>query len=456
MLRILESGYKLTTLKRSTVAITSVVLVEVTIGLAVNSLAIVSDGLHALLDAVTMLMLFVVTRESIKPPDEEHMYGHEKFESVGGLAGGIALVGIGLLILFEAALRILNNQSINFGLEYVGFIAVGYTFCIDIFRVWSFVRARNSESSTMKAGFYHALADMSSTIIAFLGFGLATLHFPYGDSLASIVLGCLLIYLSVRLILSSGRELTDTISKDLATKVRHEIVGTEGVYRLEALKIRKAGEKTFVRATVQVPDYLDFEEAHELTSRIELSIRRVMPNSDVSIHTEPGKPEMPTEKLVEKLAMNVEGVKEVHEIGAVQASGKLYITLHANVDPKIKVEVAHDIAKDIENSIETRIPEVEDVTVHIEPFSPQTRKGWMVNEEEIRAIVYNVADNYQKSFHVKGIVTFVARKKRFITIDCSFTKQISLEEAHNLASQIEAKLTEHFVDTSVTVNIESG
>lgn len=456
MLRILESGYKLTTLSRSTIAITSVVLVEVTIGLAVNSLAIVSDGLHALLDAVTMLMLFVVTRESIKPPDEEHMYGHEKFESVGGLAGGIALVGIGLLILYEAALRILSNQSISFGLEYAGFIAVGYTFCIDVFRVSSLLRARNSESSTMKAGFYHALADMSSTIIAFLGFGLATLRFPYGDSLASIVLGCLLVYLSVKLVLSSGMELTDTISKDLATKVRHEIVGTEGVYRLEALKIRKAGEKTFVRATVQMPDYLNIEEAHELASKIESNIRKVLGNCDVAIHTEPCKLQMSTEKLVEKLATEVQGVKEVHEISAVHVSGKLYITLHAYVDPKIKVEAAHNIAKNIENEIETKIPEVEDVTVHIEPFSPQARKGWMVNEEEIRTIIYNVAESYQKSFHVKGIVTFVARKKRFITIDCIFTKDISLEEAHNLASQIEAKLAERFVDTSVTVNIESG
>jgi cation diffusion facilitator family transporter len=456
VLKILESGYKLTTLKRSTVAIASVVLVEVTIGLAVNSLAIVSDGLHALLDAVTTLMLFVVTRESIKPPDEEHMYGHEKFESVGGLVGGIALVGIGLLILYEAVLNILSNQSINFGLEYAGFIAVGYTFCIDIFRVGSLLRARNSESTTMKAGFYHALADMSSTMIAFLGFGLATLHFPYGDSLASIVLGCLLTYLSVRLVWSSGMELTDTISKDLADKVRHEIVGTEGVYKLEALKIRKAGEKAFVRATVQVPDYLNIEEAHELASKIESNIKNVLGNCDVAIHTEPCKPEMPTEKLVEKIATEVQGVREVHEISTVHSDGRLYVILHANVDPKISVEAAHRIAQTIENRIEERIPEIEDVAVHIEPFSPKRRKGSMVNEEEIRNIVHSIAENYRQSFHVKGIVTYVARKKRYINIDCSFTKQISLDEAHRVASQIEEKLKEHFVETSVTVNIESS
>jgi len=340
------------------------------------------------------------------------------------------------------------------GLEYAGFIAIGYTFCIDFFRVGTLLKARRSESITMRAGFYHAIADLSSTVMALLGFGLATLGFYYGDSVSSMVLGVLLTYLSVRLVWSSGMELTDTISKDVANKVRHEIVGTEGVYKLEALKIRKAGEKAFVRATVQVPDYLNFEESHELASRIESNIRSILGNCDVAIHTEPCKPEMPTEKLVEKLATEVQGVKEVHEISVAHTGGKLYITLHAPVDPKISVETAHEIAQNIENRIEERIAEVEDVTVHMEPFSPKRRKGSMVNEEEISNIIHGVAENYRQAFRVKGIVTYVARKKRYINIDCSFTKQISLKDAHEIASQVEEQLREHFAETTVTVHME--
>lgn len=455
MLEILESRYKLRTLKRSAVAIASVVFVEITIGLAVNSLAIVSDGLHALLDASTTLVLFLAMRASEKPPDEEHMYGHEKFESIGGFVGGLALVVVALLIIYEAMLKMLHGQSINLGLEYAGFIAIGYTFCIDFFRVGTLLKARRSESITMRAGFYHAIADLSSTVIALLGFGLATLGFYYGDSVSSMVLGVLLTYLSVRLVWSSGMELTDTISKDVADKVRHEIVGTEGVCKLEALKIRKAGEKAFVRATVQVPDYLNLEESHELASKIETNIRNTLGNCDVAIHTEPCKPEMPTEKLVEKLATGVQGVREVHEISTAHADGKLYITLHANVESKISVEAAHKIAQNIETRIEERIPEVEDVAVHMEPFSSKTRKGYSVNEEEIRSIIHSIAESHRQDFHVKGIVTYVARKKRYINIDCSFTKHISLGEAHRLASQIEEKLREHFVETSININIES-
>ena len=107
VLKTLKSEYRLKALKRSAIAISSVVLVELVLGLLVNSLAIVSDGLHATLDALTTILLFFVIRISVKPPDEEHMYGHEKFEAIGGLTGGIALIGTAMLIMYEAILKML-------------------------------------------------------------------------------------------------------------------------------------------------------------------------------------------------------------------------------------------------------------------------------------------------------------------------------------------------------------
>ena len=450
----MESDYKLKTLKRSTIAIASVVIVEAALGLAVNSLAIISDGLHALLDAMTMTILFVATRESLKPPDEEHMYGHEKFESIGGFVGGLALIIVALIIFYEAALKILHGQNINAGLEYVGFIAIGFTFCIDFFRVGTLMKARRSESTTLKAGFYHALADLSSTIIAFLGFGLATLGLYYGDSMASIVLGTLLTYLSVKLVWGSAKELTDTIPKDVAEQVRKTIVETKGVSKLDDLKIRKAGEKMYIRASIEVPDYLNIEGAHDLASKVEANIKNMLGNAEIAIHTEPCRSEMSTEKLVETLAAEVYDVRRIHEISAAQANGRLYITLHAEVDPKITVERAHEIAERIEDKIKTRIKEVEDIAVHMEPFSPQKRRGLMVNEEEIRSILYKTAGIYPGAVQIKRIVTYVSGKKRHLNIDCTCTKQLSLEDAHKIASQIEENLKEHFAETTIVVHME--
>jgi len=447
-----EGAYKLRALKFSAIAIASVVTVEVILGLIVNSLAILSDGLHASFDALTSVMLFVATKAALKPPDEEHTYGHEKFEPIGGLTGGIVLMGVGILVIYEAVSKLMQSQGVNTGLGLVGFVAIAYTFCIDIVRMFLFRKATSSESTTVKAGFYHALADLSSTSIAFLGFGLATVGFPQGDSLSSIVLGMLLSYLSIRLIRSSIMELSDTASKDLVQKTRKTVVAHDGILDCRNLKVRKVGSKIFAECSVQVSSLMSLEEAHALASDIEEELEKTFGNVDATIHIEPAEEETKVEQLVETLA-TVEGVKEVHDIVTAYASGKLYVTLHAYVDPNLSVEEAHEIAEKIENRMHAGIKQLENVTVHVEPYGVEVHAA-EIEENALRKIIQKVAKGIERNLYVKRIVTYAAEGKRYINLDCCFTKQISITEAHKIASQIEEKIKERFVGAVVTVHME--
>ena len=282
-----EGNKKLRALKLSAIAISLVVIVEVTIGFIGNSLAILSDGLHALLDAITGIMLFAATRAALKPPDEEHLYGHEKFESIGGLVGGIILLGVALLVIYEAILKLLQGTGVSPGIEFAGFVAIGYTFATDIARVALFRKASDSESTTVKVGFYHAIADLSSTLIALFGFGLAILGFSQGDSIASIVLGCLLSYLSLRLVRGNITELSDSTPREFVKKVRNMILSREGAFKCERLKVRKAGSRIFIECTVQVAKRMSLEEAHGLASKLEEDLIEAFGNVDATIHIEP-------------------------------------------------------------------------------------------------------------------------------------------------------------------------
>ena len=268
-----EGKYKLKALKISAVAIFSVVIVEVSVGLIVNSLAILSDGLHALLDAVSTIMLFFAVRASIKPPDEEHTYGHEKFETIGGLIGGIVLIAVAFLIFYEAAIRLIVPQQIHQSVELAGFIAIGYALFIASLRVTVFRKTQHVESPSMKAGLYDAISDLSSTLLALVGFGLATLGFFYGDALASIFLGVMLSYLSVKLVRFSVMELSDTASKELVQKTRKVILSHDGIVKTENLKVRKVSSKIFIDASIQVPSHMTLEEAHSLASKIEADLK---------------------------------------------------------------------------------------------------------------------------------------------------------------------------------------
>jgi divalent metal cation (Fe/Co/Zn/Cd) transporter len=199
---------------------------------------------------------------------------------------------------------------------------------------------------------------------------------------------------------------------------------------------------------------MNLENAHNLASEIEANLRNTIGNAEITIHTEPLKAEVSTEDMVKKIATEVEGVKEAHKITAVYTDGKLFVTLHARVDPKLSIQDAHKIAGKIEDRINAKISEVENVTVHIEPFSAKVRKFSELDENEIRKIVSNTLEDFPQTVRCKRIVTYIAGKNQYINIDCSFTSQITIEEAHKIASLIEKNIRKQFAEKIVTVHTE--
>lgn len=450
-----ENAYKLRVLKWSTFTIVTVVFVEVSLGLLVNSLAILSDGLHAMLDALTGVLLFYATKAAFKPPDEDHPYGHEKYETIGGLVGGIILIGVALLVIYEAAMRLIAGTGITVGLEVAGFFAIGFTFSMDVVRIVIFRRAGSIESATVKVGFYHALADLSSTLIAFAGFALASLaRIFWGDALASIMLGILLSYLSLNLVKSSVLELSDAASKDTMQKVRREIQNQPGVVRAFHVRTRKAGSKIFVETTVQVANSMSLEEAHALASNLEARLKEVFGNVDATIHIEPSERDRGLEALVEQLA-NVDGVCNADNISTVYVAGKLYITLHASVNSSMSVKQAHEIAEKIEERMHRNIKQLEHATIHVEPYKEKSAlPASKLCDEEIRNLVDSVAIGFAPRLRIKRIVTYEADGKRYISIDCGFTEHLSIVEAHDIASLMEKETKAKCQNATVTVHLE--
>jgi cation diffusion facilitator family transporter len=450
-----EGAYKLKALKISVIAIFSVVVVEIVVGLIINSLAILSDGLHALLDVLSSVLLFFAVRTSLKPPDEEHTYGHEKFEAIGGLIGGLFLFGVAFFIFYEAGIRLIENIPVETGLEFVGFIAIGYALFVATLRVTVFRRARHMASTSMKAGFYDAISDFGSTIIALIGFGLATLGFHGSDAFASILLGIMLTYLSFRLVRCSIMELSDTASKETVKDIKKIILSHNSIVRSENLKVRKVGSKIFIEAAIQVASIMSLEEAHALTSKIEADLKYFLGNVDATLHIEPLPKEEKLERLVEKLA-TVQGVREVHEISTIYAGDKLFITLHACVNPDLSVEEAHKIAEDIERKLHSEIKSLENVTVHMEPSGMSLARA-EVNEEEFKRIISDVAHSVagvEGNLRIKRIVTYLSDEKRYINMDCCFTNKVQIKDAHRIASQVEKETKDRFVNAVVTVHIE--
>jgi cation diffusion facilitator family transporter len=369
------------------------------------------------------------------------------------LIGGIALIGLAAFLFTQAIPRIvLQEQLVKH--EPVGFIAVGYTLAVDFFRIGT-LWGRGEDSVTVKASLYHAFADFASTTIALLGFGLT---FIGGDdridATASIVLGSLLIYLTIGLIRTSSAELSDAIPKRVVTEVRREILRTKNVLICRDLRVRRVGSKTYVETTICVPSSMGLTEAHDVASQIETRINELYGDVSVTVHVEPVGFERPIKKQIESLATGVEGVKSVHNLSSVYSKGKLFVTLHATVDPDMPLEKAHNIAEKIEDDLKRAMNNIENVTVHIEPYTPKIQQGSLANGAQIRKTITQIVTSHPNIKGVRKVVTYVSDKRRYINIDCSFNKSVSVEAMHDTVSHVENEIKNRFREAVITIHAE--
>jgi cation diffusion facilitator family transporter len=446
----MEVPSKTRVLGLSLMAITSVVLIEAAAGLLVGSLAILSDAVHAALDSVTTLILLLTTRWSLKPPDEDHLYGHAKIESIGGLVGGIILIALSIVLIAEAGLRLASGQvAIHPGI--VGFGAVFYTLGIDFFRIGILRKA--SSSITVKADLLHALSDFSSTLIALIGISLASIGFYSGDVLASLTLSTFLIYLSTRLVRTASMDLTDAIPRSLVENVKKELTRTKEISGFRDLKMRRVGSKTYVDVAINLPDYVNVEDAHTVASKIESRIGDVLGDSSVRIHVEPVLREVPFDIQIKKASMNVEGVKDIHNVNVHRTMDGFYVTLHIQVDSKASLAEAHRIAEGVEDALIQKL-HVKEATVHIESFEPETSWGNVIHDPQVLATINKVVEKYDEIKRVNKTILYVAEDRLHINVNCSFRKEIPIERLHDIITTVEEDLRKKFEGATVTIHPE--
>jgi len=132
----------------------------------------------------------------------------------------------------------------------------------------------------------------------------------------------------------------------------------------------------------------------------------------------------------------------------------LYITLHVLVDPQLPIEQAHDIAERIEAKMTTHIRDIENVTVHIEPYAASIRREFTIEDAQVRRIIKQIVETHPNIKSVRRIVTYVSNKKRYINADCLFEKGTSVEAMHDAVSHIEADIKEKFKEAIVTIHPE--
>ena len=451
-------------LRLSLIAIVSVVIFEFCAGVIANSLSLITDSAHALLDAGVTGILLIAARLALKPRDIEHTYGHGKIETVGGFIGGVALFVLAIFFIYEALVRITTITS-DGGLlvkpGFLGFAAVLYTLSIDRFRLALLQRAtKQTESITLKADYYHAFTDLLSTGVVFLGLWLVAIGFNHGDSIAAIVLGGFLAYLSFTFSYRSAMDLTDAISPKLVLKVKEAVYNTNGVLECKDIKMRRVGRETFIEGIVILRANMSFDNAHKISVEVEKNIAKsIGGNPNILIHFEPiWSSDLSLESIIETVALGIKGVKGVHNISVARVdSGEVInVSVHIQVDRFTKLIDAHSIATLVEDSIKKHIRTVQHVIVHLEPLMPGVQEVRILidkpMEESIKRIIFSRKDIE----HINNIIIYKANEDILkIDINCVFqTSGETIEQIHEKVSRLERDIRTSYPSAIVTIHAE--
>jgi cation diffusion facilitator family transporter len=265
--------------------------VKLVAGVLTGSASVLSEAVHSATDLVASVVAFVAIRRSESPPDEDHNYGHGRFENLAGVFEGAILLGVGGGVVYGAVDSILNGaelELLGFG---IGVMALSAVVNLFVSR-WLLRVARETDSRALEAEGYNLRTDVWGAAGVALGLAAAlATGWTVLDPIIALFIGGAIIWTSFRLISGSTRVLLDESLPEDEVDIVEGVIGREvesdprirGYHKLRA---RKSGPQRHIDFHLQLQAETTLGEAHKISDALEERIRRSLPNSDVLIHLE--------------------------------------------------------------------------------------------------------------------------------------------------------------------------
>jgi cation diffusion facilitator family transporter len=263
-----------------------VVIVKFVVGVNTNSLAVFGDALQSSVDSVNNLFAIVVVRVAAKAPDEEHPYGHAKFETLGALLIALLLA----LSIFELVQGAIGRLLTGFPLVRVSSTALAllvFTLVVNIGVVWFETRAgRRLRSDLLLADALHTRTDVFITLGVLAGLALARAGLAWADPALALIVAVLVGRAGYQILRRSIPTLVDERAFDRAT-IQREAERVNGVVSAYAIRSRHAGDHRFAELTIAVDGGSNVASAHRIADQVEARLRDTLQLDEVTVHVEP-------------------------------------------------------------------------------------------------------------------------------------------------------------------------
>jgi cation diffusion facilitator family transporter len=343
-------------------------------GLATGSVAFLAEAAHSATDLVAALLTLFAVRVAIRPPDQEHHYGHGKAEHLGALGESAFLLLVALVIGYESAHRLVTGGSEGVDATWWAFLVLAIVIAIDVSRIIASGRsARRYGSPALAANAVHFASDLAGTLAVLAGMILVATGTPDGDAVAGLLVALLVIGLALRLLVQSVEVLMDRTSADAEQSIRSALARLREPLELRRVRVRHAAGRHFADLVVGVPPDEGVAQAHATADAVEDAVRDALGNADVVVHVEPVAPEGGLRERATAAAASVPEVRELHNVRVMRVGNDYELSLHVKLPRDLSLAEAHDVVERLEHAIKAAVPELSNVHTHIEPLS---RTDW--------------------------------------------------------------------------------
>ena len=266
-------------------------------GIVGRSGAMVADAVHSASDFATDIVVLAFVRISAKPRDDDHKWGHGKYETLASLIIGVALFAVGVEILMDSALKIkaVSNGEVLPRPGVIAIIAAAVSIVVkEALYQWSVYVARKVESPSVKANAWHHRSDALSSVGTLLGTGAAYFlgeKWRIADPIAAIVVAALIMNVAITLCRTALAELLEkSLPKAVEEEILSIILSVPNVHKPHNLRTRRIGANIAIEVHIRVEGTMTVHDSHEISRQIEDALRsRFGEQTAVAIHIEPIK-----------------------------------------------------------------------------------------------------------------------------------------------------------------------
>ena len=253
-----------------------------------NSLSMISDGIHSFFDSTSNVIGIIGIIIASRPPDIQHPYGHNKFETFASIGIAILLFITCFEILQSAIGRFLSPSTPEINL--ISFLIMGITIAINIgVSVYENRKGHEMKSNILIADSLHTRSDIYVSLAVVLGFFAIQLGYVIADPVIAIIISILIAKMGIEIIKESSGVLLDKtpIDKEIIKKIVNSNRRVEDCHKI---RTRGSASHIYVDLHIILDSCYSLDEAHTIAHEVEDDLKSSIPEiKDVVVHLDPCK-----------------------------------------------------------------------------------------------------------------------------------------------------------------------